>query len=383
MQPSHIKPIPYHTAYVSHKERDLAAALRQDFVPKIKRRFPHHHLCGLDQRWFVRFISLHKAKYPFFLRADIRRFYPSIRHQDLLVGTQIAYRDLVGLSYVPKSFKKLYMAHLTEWVRSLPLEHRGIPISSPLSAILAPLMLLPLWFRLKRLWNVPLAIYMDDILILCEDKAQQADIYEWLHNNLHSEYDLELNSSKTESGRFAYNKLHFCGWEYVGGYARPSKEHTDRFLDRIRRCARQSKEMNPKRFIKRINRKIDGFGNYYKHGTVKGIYEELDVFIRSLVREHLYGDKRCGNAELKSLGLRSLSTIYARNATKTLKGSDTPKLSPLPAALTAKPKNTQPKRERASDGAAELGVISKKLTQLIALQRQQLRLLEYAITPLR
>jgi hypothetical protein len=72
-------------------------------------------------------------------------------------------------------------------------------LAAALSALTAPLMLVPVWLEIKRRWNVPLAIFMDDILILCQSKEQIVEIYDWLHNRLLSDYDLELNVTKSEA----------------------------------------------------------------------------------------------------------------------------------------------------------------------------------------
>lgn len=134
---SPIRPLPYYHTASSAEEKRLAAALRREFVPKLKRLLPGHHLGGFRHDTVVNFIKRHKRAYPCFVRTDIARFYPSIRHRDIVVGCQVAYRDLLGLEYVPGSFKKKYVGGLNRWCIALPLE-RGIPLGSALSAIVAP-----------------------------------------------------------------------------------------------------------------------------------------------------------------------------------------------------------------------------------------------------
>jgi hypothetical protein len=48
-----IRPLPYYNTPVSEPERELAARLRQEFVPKIARRLPGHHLRGFDVRFLL------------------------------------------------------------------------------------------------------------------------------------------------------------------------------------------------------------------------------------------------------------------------------------------------------------------------------------------
>lgn len=76
-----IHPLPYYNTDVSQLERDLAASLRSEFVPKIARRLPGHHLRGFRHDYIVNAVKRMKKKYPFFLCTDIEAFYPSVRYR--------------------------------------------------------------------------------------------------------------------------------------------------------------------------------------------------------------------------------------------------------------------------------------------------------------
>lgn len=151
MKDSPVKPLPYYSTHARATDSDLAASLRATVLPLIKRRLPMHHLCGLPHGWVIDFVRSNSSKYPYYLRTDIKKFYPSVRHIDILVGAQVAYRDLLGLPYVPKSFTHKYLGALNLWIKSLPLSTRGIALNSPISCLLAPLMLVPLWLILKNI----------------------------------------------------------------------------------------------------------------------------------------------------------------------------------------------------------------------------------------
>lgn len=205
-----VRPVPYHSAGPFTGERELARALRGDFLPLLRRRLPWHHLCGLPHGSASRFVERHRKDFPYFLRSDIRSFYPTVRHQDLVVGVQLAYRELLGLRYVPSGFKSRYLAPLVHWCESLPLR-RGIPLGSALSALTAPLMLVPLWLELRRRFGVPVMVFMDDVLVCCRDQKECVSVYAFLENRLHDDYDLAVNAAKTVSGRFASETFSFCG----------------------------------------------------------------------------------------------------------------------------------------------------------------------------
>lgn len=310
-----VRPLPYHSTRTTGSESALARALREEFAPKLARRLPGHHLNGLPHGFVPAFVAKHKQAFPYFLKADIAKFYPNVRHTDVVVGCQIAYRDLVGLDHVPSSFKKRYVASLQRWTNELPLT-RGIPLGSPVSAIVAPVLLLPVWLEIKRRFNVPLLVWMDDALVLGRDPGEIADIYQCLENRLALDYDLHLNTDKTLSGRFSSTTVEYCGWSFAGGYARITQDKADAFRKRMQQAVRTYKGCDAGVLAKRINRKVDGFGHYYKHGDVTGQFEALDVFIRSLVRQWLcrhQGHARYGNGELERLGLHSLVGIKQRH----------------------------------------------------------------------
>ena len=77
--------------------------------------------------------------------------------------------------------------------------------------------------------------------------------------------------------------------------------------------------------IKKLNNKILGFGHYYKLASCKQDFEKLDAFIRQRLRRYISRNKdsknRLGNLILtneaiKSMGLKSLTDIYTKYATK-------------------------------------------------------------------
>lgn len=208
------RPIPYFNTGSSHYERELAKSLRSLFIPKITKRLPGHHLRGFSHKFIVNYVATHKKQYPYFLRTDIEKFYPSIEYKEMIVNVQLAYKDLLSLQYVPSAFRKKYVPALNQWCNNLPLT-RGLPLGSPLSAILAPLMLIPLWLQIKKMFNTPILVFMDDILILAKSQEQLTDIYIYLENSLAENFKLKLNLSKTITGRFASTGLNFCGWEFI------------------------------------------------------------------------------------------------------------------------------------------------------------------------
>jgi hypothetical protein len=260
-------------------------------------------------------------------------------------------------------------------------------------------MLVPLWLRLKKQFGVPFLVFMDDVLVMCESAQETHDVHRFLVNTLHKEYALSLNAAKTQSGRFSRQAVDFCGWRFQGGYATVSPAKAEAFKvgleETARDCKKTKKDIHG--FIKRINHRIDGFGNYYKHGTGTGKqFEALDVVVRRVVRKHLSETtpRSIRNGALEELGLHSLSAIYGQiQERKQNKGKGTArrlrKTGFTPPHLTATPQTyATPPTAGTLDGAEMLRLlnvcekIQSQLTEMLALQRKQTRLLgELAALP--
>lgn len=362
---STIRPLPYYTTEVTPDERALASALRKDFVPLLTRRLPGHHLRGFRHDYIINTVKRMKKKFPFFLRTDIEAFYPSVRHRDLVVGCQLAWRDLLGLGYVPAEFKKRYVGGLNDWCRSLPLT-RGIPLGSPLSGVVAPLMLLPVWLEIKRELGVPVIVYMDDVLVMCRTEADTLAVYGHLERRLSLDHDLRLNPKKTSAGRFATDRVDFCGWTFSGGYATVSEAKYAGFRERIAEYVHHADGKTAAAFVKGLNRKVDGFGHYYKFGNVTRQFEALDAYVRREVRRWL---KSCPSTTVGGSVEPTLRKLHSLEAIRLNLGG---KARMLPAA---KPQ-TAVRCDYHGDGRVDylpvLERLDAKLNELIALQRQQL-----------
>lgn len=368
-----IKPVPYYTQCDTLEFKALAGELRALFLPLIDRRFDMHHLNSFPHQAIIEYVAKWKKDYPYYLRADIAKYYPTVQVAKLVAQTQIAYRDLLSLPNVPKKFKDRFFPRMADWMRSLPVT-QGIPLGSAMSAILAPLALLPLWLAVKRKHKVKLLVFMDDVLVLCKEPYMPRDIWTFLSARLSVDLGVALNLDKTKSGRFAGSKVEFCGWSFAGGYARVTEQKLNEFKQRITDVIKKTKKNDTRSFIKRINNKIDGFGNYYKHGSVLRQFHELDSFIRMQVRSWLtrgVSTKAYANVELEKLGLHSLLNCYYKVHAKKAPA----KRQPAPPAEYYEHK--PPKIDFGTINAiAKHGeTITQQLSQVIAQQRKILNIL--------
>lgn len=315
------KPAPYMVLQDSAPIKKDALWLRRCFAPLMAKRLPTVLYTGFKHDFIISYIQQHKKQYPYFLKLDIAKFYPSISHLHLVVETQLAYKNLLGLSYIPKSFKAQALPILHRFFQELPTEGYGIPLNSSMAKTLAPLIYVNFLLQLKKQGDCRFVVYADDFLFLCRSAKACEQLYIDFSNFLYH-VELKVNTLKVQQGRFATATLDFCGYRFSGGYVSITPEKVQQFKESIQRhClyAQTTPQLwDERKFIKSINAKINGFGHYYKYAHVKRLYAHLDSFIRQQVRR-LY--KHLGLASLTvkkfyHIGLRSLSMIIEKKPQK-------------------------------------------------------------------
>lgn len=355
-----IKPIPYYNLYALDAEREDAAWLRRKFNLGVKRKLKGVMMGGFSQQFLLDYVAANKVDYPYFVRCDIRQYYPNIQH-DILAGTLCeAYAGLHNLLYVPKPFKHRVLKIVASFLRRMPM-HKGLPLANPLSSIIAQCILLPVWLEIKKKFNVPFVVFMDDMLFFTRNQSEREYLWQYINNKLHNNYQLELNLQKCTSGRFGNTSFDFCGWDFAGGYTRISETKLMLFKQRMLETFKKLKSQdNLRACIKLVNRKIDGFGNYYKHGHVCRQFQILDKWIRAELKKQI---QACGYAkrlhtlqDFTGLGLHSLETCYRRLKTKmdASRYSNCVKVITPPMALHA-----------VKPGLADSGLASREILQAI------------------
>jgi RNA-directed DNA polymerase len=110
--------------------------------------------------------------------------------------------------------------------------------------------------------------------------------------------------------------VEFLGFHFNGRWKRPRDKARKRFREEIRRRTRRQQPKNLEMVIKSINPVIRGWGNYFKCGTVKKLFGELDGYIRGHLRS--FQEKKrtlkvlvfgIHPAEFAEMGLVSLSSM--------------------------------------------------------------------------
>jgi group II intron reverse transcriptase/maturase len=162
--------------------------------------------------------------------------------------------------------------------------------------------------------------YADDIVIFCKYEWEAEDAFKHAKDILERELKLKLSPEKTKIVHARKKGVEFLGFHFNGRWRRPRDKARKRFREEIRQRTRRQQPKNLEMVIQSINPVIRGWGNYFKDGTVKKLFRELDGYIRGRLRS--FQAKRrtlkilvfgIHPAEFTKLGLVSLSSMLEKS----------------------------------------------------------------------
>jgi len=298
----------------------LFRLLKWQFIPSLRKRFSYHYLVLQNPRLYLKFIQETLKNYPYFLRFDINKYFPSINHSILLSVIDSNYQMLTKKP-ISRRFKRILKKDLPCYLQCSPFLNYGLAIGSPLSHILGGIYLLKLDLSLP----VPFLRFTDDYLLFCKNEKQAEELLKNIINPRLSELKLSINTLKLNSGKFHQDKVNFLGFEFDKGYIRISKDKVENFKLKIKKLTYLTQNKSTEVIIKQLNRQILGFGHYYKLAQTKEVFEDLDSFIRLRLRRYITKNKNIKNYQgnfiltnqlLKELKLKSLVEIYESYAVK-------------------------------------------------------------------
>ena len=251
--PPHIKnnkPLTKHRI----KQKEIANFLQRKFVPKIRREMPHHYLALQIPCKKLAFIKENSKRYPYFLRFDIRLYYPSIDHQVLLEKIPENYQKLTGKP-LSRKFQK-YLKVIPDFLSQSPY-NKGISTGSKLSYILSGIYLLGLDLNISN----PFLRQTDDYIIFCKKKEDPKYVLKYIVMPHIEELNLDLNEKKLSSGKFHRDRVDFIGFDFYAGYFSINEKKKEKFKQKITEITHLTKKKSEKSIVKLLNNKIFGFGH--------------------------------------------------------------------------------------------------------------------------
>jgi len=313
---ANINQLPYYLINNTYKTNQIAKFLLKKVKKLLKEKCPYHYLVFQRKDKMLKIIQDKSKKYPYFLRFDIEKYYPSINHEILL--------DILRKILKSRQGQKLLKTEILPFLNKIGIQNKGLPLGNYLSYVLAGIYLLPLDIKLIKL-NKPFLRVQDDYLVFCKNKKEPERILKEIIEPELNKLELKININKLNSGKFHQNPVEFMGFRYYAGVFTISEKKIEEFKKKIIKLTYLTKKKPEKAVIKSLNNQILGFGHYYKFANCKRVYEELDAFIRMRLRRYLSRNKNSKNREgnllltnetLKNLGLKSLLEIKEKYASK-------------------------------------------------------------------
>lgn len=176
--------------------------------------------------------ELQIGKFDYFIRMDIKKFYPSIDHDELLRRLRRRIRDEKTLALILSAIRT---PTVSEGIKATIRNEKGIPEGLSISNVLADIYMLLLDDRLLSRKDIRYFRYVDDILILCDQskseeiKKDMKRIAKRLHLEIH-------DKEKMQEGILIDKPFDFLGYHVEKGklsVKETSRKKLERSLEQI------------------------------------------------------------------------------------------------------------------------------------------------------
>ena len=260
--------------------------------------------------------ELMKAGYNHVVDADLKSYFDTIPHRQLLERMRRKVADGRVLALVEAYLEQGVMDGLDQWT---PTE--GTPQGAVLSPLLSNVYLDPL-DHLMAEKGYEMVRCADDFVILCrseqEARAALAQVEQWTGAN-----GLTLHTKKTRIVNATRESFEFLGYRFERGHRWPRDKSLRKFKNTVQAKTKRTNGYSLETIIEQVNRTTRGWFAYFKHSH-RTTFETLDGWIRMRLRSILRrrrglrgrgrgaDHQRWPNAYFAERGLFSMRTAHAR-----------------------------------------------------------------------
>lgn len=297
------------------RDRIVQGALRLALEPIFEKEFADHSYGfrpGRSCRDALRRVDgLLKQGYTWVVDADLKSYFDSIPHEQLMQRVMERVADGGVLALLRAYLKQGILDGLSQWV-----PEEGTPQGAVVSPLLSNIYLNPLDHLMARS-GCEMVRYADDFVVLCRSEKEAQEglelIRAWSEAN-----GLTLHPEKTRlvdaSQRGGFD---FLGYHFERGLRWPRKKSLKKLRDSIRLKTKRNNGLSMDCIIVSVNRIVRGWYGYFKHSYWRALHG-IDGWIRGRLRSILRrrakrrgrarGDdhQRYPNALFRDLGLFSM-----------------------------------------------------------------------------
>jgi RNA-directed DNA polymerase len=236
--------------------------------------------------------------------ADLSGYFDSIPHAELMqcVARRVsdkAILHLIKMWLVAPVEERTSRGHVVRTTRNKD-EGRGSPQGAPISPLLSNLYMRRFvqgWktLRYERRFRARIVNYADDFVICCRGTGEAAHA---AMRDMMGRLKLTVNETKTKLGRVPEETFDFLGYTFGRCYStqdghafigtRPMRQKVCRLCDKLREDTNQRKTLlDEEEVVRRLNRKLRGWANYFKLGPVSKAYRAVDSYVTHRLRRWL------------------------------------------------------------------------------------------------
>jgi RNA-directed DNA polymerase len=299
------------------KDRVVQAALKIVLEPIFEREFlpvSFGFRPGLGCKDALREVDyLLKRGYTWVIDADLKSYFDSIPHEQLLERIKEKVSDSRIISLVESFLNQDIMEGMEHWSPTA-----GTPQGAVLSPLLANLYLHP-FDSLMTESGRKVVRYADDFVILCQSKAEAeatlTEIQRWTKKN-----GLILHPDKTHLGNCLVKDqgFEFLGYHFEAGHRSVRKKSLMALRDKIRQKTKRTRGISVEQIIEELNPSLRGWFGYYKHAR-SSTFRGVDGFVRRRLRAVLRKQmKRPGQGTAWSDKLRWPNAFFAERGLFTM-----------------------------------------------------------------
>jgi RNA-directed DNA polymerase len=210
---------------------------------------------------------------------DLEKFFDRVNHDVLMSRVARKVKDKRVLKLIRRS---LQAGMMVDGLTSARRE--GTPQGGPLSPLLSNILLDELDRELERRGHA-FCRYADDCNVYVRSKAAGERVMASLSRFLEKRLRLKVNPAKSAVDRPWKRK--FLGYSMTAHRdprLKVSAQSVKRFREKLKEAFRRGRGRNLGRLIKEITPLLRGWIQYFRLAQVKGIFEELDGWIRRHLR---------------------------------------------------------------------------------------------------